>query len=231
MKKSIYLVSILLIALINNNCKKDDDLGFDHSKWNYIVAGDYSDALILNINDTLENPIYSKKKSTLIDIDSDSIPDMKFLSNFGSFLGQSKSSCSAEIKTYNNCEIIIDSTVKTIKRRTDYILDHKMIKSDTIFWDSLFVTPKALESGELINSNSNWHNIPSNLLFSFNRDKIIKMDSPEYIFENNTFQGWNNLNEKYLGFRIILEKDTLYGFVKLHVYGNRCINIKDAVFR
>jgi hypothetical protein len=233
MKKSIGLIFSLLIVITNSNCKRDDNFEFDHSQWNYIKTGDYSEALILEIKDTINTESAYNQKSTVVDINKDAIPDMDFYSYFTWFLGQSKFDQRAEIKTFDNCDIIVDTTIKSIKKRTDYVYTDTTlpISSETIYMDSLIMTPEALGENSLINSESNWYHNQNSLYFSFNTDKVLNTGPPAYIFENYTFEGWKDLSEKCLGFRIILEKDTLYGYIKMNVNGYKCINIEDAVYR
>lgn len=223
---------LLLVLIMSFGCKKDDEFEFDHSKWNAIRAGDYDNAVVLTVKDTIDSPSAYIVESLMLDINKDSKQDMQFYSYYDCFLYQSKFAFIAIVYTFPGCDIIVDSATYPVRKRVDCIYtDGRPIDGETIYIDSLMIIPKALEENQLINSESAFYPNGRRFSFSFHYDNVVSLGPPAYIFENYTFEGWNKLNEKYLGYRIMLENDTLFGFVKLTVSGFKTILVEDIVYR
>lgn len=229
MKKKIVLYILFLGIICLTDCKKHDNeasSSFDHKKWTFIEAGNSSNAIRLETNDTIDQ-IHN---NLALDINNDSNMDMELISERELFLGQSKFNINGRVKTFKNCEILVDTTLQKIIKTVDYHYpDTSFHYTSTIY--SKVQTPKILEYGDKIGNNGIWQNDEYGLYFSYSKDKVISINSPNYEFENKNYNGWGNLTDKYLGFRIFIEQDTLYGWVKINIKPYNWINIEEISYR
>jgi hypothetical protein len=231
-KKIISLLLLMFLILCLADCRKDTN-GIDHSNWNYIYAGDYSDAVVNQLNDTLNTTDnYGIHYSAILDINHDLKPDLEITSDYFWFAGQTRDHNKALIKTFENCEIIVDSTVISIKKTSEIFYDSGAMDRDTTYFDSLLIAPKALDANYKINKDDCWYNCRNEIPFSFCYDFFVAAgQGVHYESVNHTFYGWSVLNDKYLGFRILSAKDTLYGFIKMNVRGFKWINLENSAYR
>lgn len=229
MKKKIVPYLLFLGAICFTDCKKHDNEApgsFNHKKWTFIEAGNNSNAIRLETNDTIDQ-IHN---NLVLDINNDSNRDMELISEREWFLGQTKFNINGRIKTFKNCEILIDTTLQKIIKTVDYHYpDTSFHYTSTIY--SKVQTPKILEYGTKIGSNGIWQNDEYGLYFSYSKDKVISINSPNYEFENQYYDGWGNLTTKYLGFRVFIEQDTLYGWMKINIKPYNWINIEEISYR
>lgn len=233
MKNKIILFILFLGIVFLSNCKKYDNDGsgfFDHKKWTSINVGDSSNTIHLEINDTIAYQPEKVHNNLVLDINNDSNMDMELISERSWFLGQSKFNINGRIKTFKNCEILVDTSLQKIIKTVDYHYPDTFYHyTSTIY--SKIQTPKILEYGNKIGNNGIWQNDEYGLYFSYSKDKVISINSPNYEFENQYYDGWGNLNNKYLGFRIFIDQDTLYGWMKINIKPYNWINIEEISYR
>ncbi len=229
MYKIVSFSLMMLMVLCLADCAKDAN-DFDHKKWNYIYTGDYSNALLKEFNDTINTKDQYYQKSLVLDINHDNKPDMEIISYYSWYLGQTQFNERAIIKTFENCEIIADTTVKSIQQ-TSYIVYADTARTEITYVDSILIAPKALDANYRINRDDHWYHGMDPLNFSFSHDIFRKPEPNVWVFVNNTYTGWGELNDKYLGFRILSAKDTLYGFIKMNVREFKWINLENSAYR
>lgn len=220
MKDSMAL-SLLILILIS--CEKDTK-----TDWNNIIVGDETEAIIVNIYDTIE-PVNGFYTQNLFDINKDDVNDLEITAYLSWSHGQSLASLSTIIKPLNNCSIITDTTKNNVTKDVKIISNGESQNSE-VFYDSIFVTVPMLKDGYLIDDNQNWHNdLGVRLCFSF--DRLRGDGNPIYIWERHKYIGWSVATKKSLGFRIQTSTDTTYGYLEIEISDYNRIIVKRSLYR
>lgn len=221
---------MISLALSMTHCAKNTN-DIDHEKWNFIYTGDYSDAVVEKINDTLLTTDENKQESIVLDIDHDTRPDMEIISVNTGITGQSTVNKRAVIRTFENCEIIADTSLKSIIKTAVIRFANSSTRTEITSLDSILVTPRALDANYKINKDEYWYNSEQEMPFSFFQDFSVNILPPLNISGHFAYDEWGALNDTYLGFRILSSKDTLYGFIKMNVRDFTRINLENSAYR
>ena len=213
----------LLFSVSLFSCKKEAIIPDDENNIptiDSIFAGDTLKATYLLIND-------STYMGYRLDINADGIEDLSFHSTFSAICASESFTIRSQITCFSHTEIIINTDSIEIDSVT-YGSSHehfKIYKKED--------TPKRLDKNYIIQNKDSWANTEAYRL----HDRIDIIDdhcNTEYALSYN---GWLNNEDMYMGFRILNESDTLYGWISIKVslwhsssfkYG---IIVKDYAYR
>jgi len=224
--KTIY--KLFVFALINiqlMSCDKiEDSTSEDINSTDYILAGELDEnTIIVRFNKVLSTEIREGVSETLgnypFDLNNDSIADLEFRSQYTWAMAGGIQSNWSELAAKNACEILMDTSSK------EYI---SIIGYDTIQLYENIVMPKILNEGDTISKRGIWLSETKAYL-------CYHLESPvsfgPLIRQTDIFFGWINNTKKYMGYRIHLENDTLYGWLGLEMRGYNMIYLGESCNR
>jgi len=216
--KMKYFIPILLI-LATIACKKDEiDLA------NFVVGEDNHSNLT-----KFEPPIYLYygNRNCEFDIDLDGKIDIIFYYAYQSFpWGGANNSAGIEILN-DKLSILIDSLGSiAIKDTTVICIDS--VENSTCT-DSLYFfkpTPKIFNLDDKVDDTQMWYDGKSLILSHLDDSKYYAMPQP--VIRKSGI--WNNVNEKYFVFRLIVDDITKYGWLKISLTESNEIIIHEYSF-
>ncbi len=203
-------VSALVMTGLLCGCNKSDDPG--NFKPAGIIAGNTDSAVVFQIADTV-GTLYGNAEYVL-DVNNDNVNDLIFKTHVSWYFGGMMGFYSSAVQAVNNTEILTD-TIKGQVIRYDYKeLSGSTFVTDTIRYLNREIIPKPVARNSAIDNTGDW-NTDSTLFFCYSKADLLNSDPLET--RTIVMKGWENAENGFLGFRIILSGDTLYGWIRLEI--------------
>jgi hypothetical protein len=224
---NIIVIVFLVICLISCEIKFSDPIGSnENTQKEYILAGILEDGdSLMNFGYILSTPpVYEVYGDYNIDINGDSIDDFQFISGWSSQQAGWYNNFWTSLKSFNRTEILIDTSMKDL----GVYFSFASTSYDTILSISMN-TPSILSKGDSIDSSGIWFSDSTMYLcYRFENDIIPELPLTDNIA---VFTGWSDLDERYLGYRVLSENDTIYGWLNLKMTAYNIIYLGDAAYR
>lgn len=191
-----YLLFLALLAAMLPGCR-DNSPEVNNVNDNFVIAGDTIGYQIRLINDTII-PGWQQELKLPVKINTDTLTDLVFDARHFAYQGGTLNVYWSKLQIFQQVEILADTTMLSN--------DGKEIR---------VLTPKILAKNDTINSKGVWL-----------KDTLINLSYyiPTLVFEDNgmeiktsIFNGWNDLGRQYMGYRLLNENDTTYGWLSLQV--------------
>ena len=233
--KSKLLFTLILTGIVFTTCDKKpvtpevpEEVPKVPDK-DFVYAGILDSLTCISIFDTVctsqNNSIYHE-----IDINNDSINDFKFYESVSSSQGNSSMSFYFDVTPINNTEIQIDPFYE-MAQYTDTINYNGY---PNVYYSNYVTinepTPKKIKFGDKIFNQGIWQKGISLILAYYSFDSPEEYDT-FYIRHSAKYEGWSVIENEFLGFRLLSETDTIYGWLGLEVPNIDHMIIKEAAYR
>ncbi|MCD4793063.1 MAG: hypothetical protein K8R54_07525 [Bacteroidales bacterium] len=197
----------------------------------FIFAGKIDSAYYIVFNDTVLMDNYDEQ-DFFLDINDDNINDFEFKSHHIWYYGGAMHHYWSTIKAINITEVLVDTSLKLIKKYNyTNFYGYPLDMDDTVNCSTYYINeiiPKIIDENEIINIQGTW--ISDSVLNFCYWDANVVTEDP-FACQTVVFSGWNDLDNKFLGFRIIQDNDTLYGWLSLKTFDYNNIILYDAAYR
>jgi hypothetical protein len=227
--KNLYFL-IILVSLTLFACNKvDNDIGIK----NYFAVAGETDSITyrtVNLNDTITlESIRDINYSVLIK------HGMVYKINFDLHhtwrFGGTIHNYWSTLEVRSPMELLVDTSMKTHdvyhykqypKKEITYVDSSQYLLKDTI--------PKWIDKGALIDKQVLWLTNFSCKLASYD-EWIPNISDTLVTYGHTSYKGWLGLKNKYVGFRLVSPKDTIYGWLSMEVAGYNKIILSSYSYR
>lgn len=190
---NFHILLFVFFAISFTAC--NDDL--PEIKKDYIVAGDIIQNQLITFNDSII-PGWQQYLILPIKINQDTIIDFKFYARHIAYYGGMNDIFSSRLEIFNHMEILVDTSLYS-----NYV-ERKNV-----------ITPKILDKYDTINREGIW--LTDTIVDLSYSIELLDFGNSDAQMEVSIFNGWNDLGRKYMGYRILNDKDTIYGWIELKI--------------
>lgn len=210
-----YLIGLTIFSILISGCNSDSP-EITVNENDFIVAGEINQNGYASFNDTIIANYYGQN-SVSIDINNDYVNDIILYSGFNFYFGGTLNRFWSTIRSVNKTEILTDSTQKefVVQTYSQFSSNGSVTYDTKNYFDNEF-SPQIINIGDSITNKGFWTTDTLMYLCSetpypvFYNDSILKIVT-EY------FHGWNDLGNKFIGYRYFSENDTLYGWLEIKI--------------
>lgn len=146
-----------------------------------------------------------------VKINDDDAGDLFFESYYSSYYGGMMGTYEKRLNGLGSFEILTDTSLKSVyNSESAYYSDTST--SIQFYSTEKINMPQILDLGDTINYRGTWMR-DSVLTFFYKKSNIGFLGDTTFFYDEK-FEGWNDLTDKYFGYRFIENQDTLYGWMK-----------------
>ncbi|MGE5394763.1 MAG: hypothetical protein ACM3P1_08460 [Candidatus Saccharibacteria bacterium] len=206
---TVYCLLLVLISLISG-CKEDSPEVVKVIK-KYIVAGDTIQNQSTLINDSII-PAWQQHFRLPVDLNQDTITDLTFQAMHDAIQGGTLNRYWSKLEIFKSMELLVDTSL--------FSNNGNGIK---------VITPKILNKNDTINSKGVWLT-DATVDLSYYTPMMVLTDKGWEI-KTSFFNGWNGLGRKYMGYRVLKDNDTIYGWLEIKIEHYNNVHLYQAAHR
>ena len=219
-----WCVSALVMTGLLCGCTKNDSPG--NFKAAGIIAGNTDSAMVFQITDTV-GANYGDAEYVL-DVNNDNVNDLIFKTHVSWYFGGMMGYYASAVQAVNNTEILTDTIQGQVFRYDYKELSDSTFVTDTIRYKNNEIIPKPVRRYSAIDNKGDW-NTDSTLFFCYSKADLRNSDPIET--RTIVMKGWENAENRFLGFRIIRSGDTLYGWIHLEIKNMDQVILMNGAYR